>query len=89
MSYECLSQIVVKRAHRKHKCEWCGEEIPKGSSYQKTAGKFEGDFQSSCQHSECFRAMNSLSYRELEDGYMPYEYARGRTDDLRNLPPEF
>jgi hypothetical protein len=50
---------------------------------------FDGEFMSDTLHPECYAAMNSRPREEMEDGFSPYEWARGRDDDRRDEPPMF
>ena len=67
--------LIVKKSKRTHRCDWCGEKILKGSLYIKRVYKYDGDFQSSAQHTECYSAMKE-AYRTnvLNDGYDGYDF---------------
>jgi hypothetical protein len=80
------SSYVVKKTRRDHRCEWCGERILTGSSARRAAGVYDG-FWHGVFHRECYYASQNMEF--AEDGWMPHEYARGRTDDDTTLSPEF
>jgi hypothetical protein len=86
MSYQFYSSYKVKKTRRDHKCEWCGERILMGSPAQRASGLFE-DFWSGVFHCECYHASQHAEF--VDEGWMPHEQARGRTDDDRSLSPEF
>ena len=82
------SEQWVKKTRKQHRCLWCGEMIPAGSTACHSSGIWEGDFWSAYFHPECAAARDAVcvEYGEWEaDG----DYARGRRDDDRALPPEF
>lgn len=75
MSYcEFYNEREVKKTRKNHRCQWCNEPIPAGSSTVYTSGVFEGDFFSGHMHKECAHAMHKA---DCEDGYIPGEHARG------------
>ena len=51
----CDTRLVA--AAKPHRCEECGRSIGKGETYQRAAGKWEGDFWSmvTCAHCAAFR----------------------------------
>jgi hypothetical protein len=54
--YGFVSKIV--KAQKNHICEWCGEDIPKGTDAWYRKYKWDGRFISAHQHKKCFSAMN-------------------------------
>ncbi len=68
--------LIDKRVltRKDHKCSWCGELIPKGTSVRFLSGIFDDSFFSSRMHDECDAA---CSRSEVEDGYAPYDNQRG------------
>lgn len=72
-------ETLVKKAQRPHQCEWCGENIPKHSSYIKRAYVFDGEFNSAHQHIECHKAMSGMSYSDLQEGFGYGDFMRGST----------
>ena len=62
------------KAAKDHRCEWCGETIPKGEVHAKYTGMWEGDFQNWRMHQECYDV--SVLNDELIDGFAPYENER-------------
>jgi hypothetical protein len=86
MSYPFHSERIIKRSRRERKCDWCGEKIPVFSRLYAFAG-FHEDFYNGYLHPECrFARMNADC---PDEGFYPFEYARGRIDDFRGLPPQF
>lgn len=79
----------IKHTRKIHSCGWCAKRIEAGSSAEYSSGIFDGDFWAHHVHPECAAARDSLTYRELEDGWCPGDYARGRADDEMKLPPVF
>jgi ssDNA-binding Zn-finger/Zn-ribbon topoisomerase 1 len=77
----------VKKSQRLHKCDWCGQSIPKGTSLIRSAGKND-DFWSNKTHPECNQASHHTDF-DGEEGWYPFTHARGRTDDDRTMSPEF
>lgn len=62
------------KAAKNHRCEWCGEPIPKGEVHFQFTGVWEGDWQNWRMHDECndSASMND----ELCEGFSPYENER-------------
>jgi hypothetical protein len=65
-------------AAKDHRCEWCGEPIPKGARHAHFVGKWEGDFQNWRMHSECYA--DASEGFELAEGFTPYEHERPKID---------
>jgi hypothetical protein len=42
--YPEFSEITYPKARKEHRCEECGRAIVAGETYQKVAGKFDGEF---------------------------------------------
>ena len=76
MSFNETTHPVAAKDHR---CEWCGETIPKGTKHPAFVGIWEGEFQNWRMHYECYEiaAENNL----LNDGFMPYEGERPQVSD--------
>lgn len=56
---ECISQKTVK-SRKEHKCFWCGQVIPSGTAYERTAIK-DGIFFYVCKvHLHCRDITNDL-----------------------------
>lgn len=72
-----MKTVVGKKDYR---CEWCGETILKAETHHHFVGKFEGEFQNWRMHSECNEAYSS-SWRDFQDGFSPYEFKRGSTEE--------
>lgn len=79
----------VKKTRKHHFCGWCAKRIEPGSTTEYSAGVFDGDFWHHHMHPECVAARDSMTYRELEEGWSPGDFARGRTDDDPTQPPQF
>ncbi len=47
----------IVKCRKDHQCEWCGIIIQKGGKAVIRIYKFDGDFNSSHQHLECYEAM--------------------------------
>lgn len=86
MSSDFSSVQFVKKTRTAKKCSWCAQQIAIGSRLAKFACRWEGDFSTSRMHMECYHAMQAA---DTEDGWLPFEYGRGRTDDDKDAPPEF
>lgn len=76
----------IRKTRKPHSCGWCDRIIIAGSAAHYSAGVFEGDFYSQHLHPECAAARDSMSYRDLEDGWSPGDFARGRRDDDGKAP---
>jgi hypothetical protein len=85
----CFQSKWVKKTRKVHSCDWCGKRIEAGSATEYQAGVFEGDFFAGHLHPECAAAKDSLPWQELQDGWMPGDWARGRADDDYDQPPAF
>lgn len=46
--YPEFANTAVVKARKPHRCEECGEIIPIGERYERTAGKFEGQMFTTC-----------------------------------------
>jgi len=71
----------VKKTRKPHSCGWCAKRIEAGSATEYSAGMFDGDFFANHIHPECAAARDSIHWRDLQDGWCPGDYSRGRTDD--------
>ena len=83
---EFYSRRIIKKKLGTVHCEWCGQKVLSGGKAFYFAGKWEGDFGDGYMHMECHHASNKT---DLSEGYAPHSFARGRTDDRKNLPPQF
>ena len=61
-------------ARKRHRCEWCGQDILQGSKHARFAGRWDSEWQRWRMHSECY---DDASMRgELSEGFVPYEHNR-------------
>ena len=67
--------IVTRKDHR---CAWCGEIIPKGSTVPFCEGRFEDNFFRWRMHPECNDALNREDLM-MDEGFCSYEHKRGMT----------
>jgi hypothetical protein len=68
------------KTRRDCRCEWCGEDIPKGSDAQYFGGRWQDEWQNWHIHPECYKA-SILERTYMEDGFSPYEHERGTTGE--------
>lgn len=61
-------------AAKDHRCEWCGETIPKGEKHNQFTGRWEDEWQNWRMHSECYDS--STSSDEISEGFSPFENER-------------
>lgn len=74
MSYTLLSE-TFPTAHKDHRCIWCGQPIPIGTTHRHERSIFQGEFQNHRWHPECNEAfMNVCTHGEEE--FSPYENER-------------
>ena len=74
-----LKDIPIKSVRKKHRCEWCNEWILVGDTARYRVLVFDGEFQASHQHPECYDAMLKS---DIDDwGFTPGEQDRGKTLD--------
>ena len=59
-------------AAKEHRCEWCGEPIPKGEKHAHFVGKWENEFQNWRMHYEC----HDYADDTICEGFTPYEHER-------------
>jgi hypothetical protein len=78
MSFFIVKQI--KSVRKECRCYWCGERIKIGDAKTTTAMVFEGDFQSSNFHPECYEALKKWQNQTPEEEYWPdgWEMQRGK-----------
>jgi hypothetical protein len=74
-----LQCTKIASTRKPHFCEWCSETIQKGEPAQYRAYIFDGDFNSSWQHPECFEAMEKSDPFYLTEGWTPGDCGRGVT----------
>ena len=66
--------------YKDHRCEWCGEAIPKGEKFAHYKGRWESLWQNWRMHQECYDAFSDCPDIQSE-GFMPYSFERGSTED--------
>ena len=76
MSYEEIRPAKIVKGRKRYSCEWCGEAIAIGDKSVARVYKWEGELFSVHQHPECYAAMEK-SYKNIRDGFEPYECERG------------
>ena len=69
-----FGETIWPTAAKAHRCEWCGETIPKGEKHAHFAGKWDGEFQDWRMHSECYTEGDAN--QEIQEGFTPYEHER-------------
>jgi hypothetical protein len=78
----------VEKTRKPHRCFWCGDMTEVGLPSLREVGQWEGDFWSGYMHVECGMARDAV-LKEYGEWSAKGQYARGRTDDDRDKPPEF
>lgn len=64
--------------YKDHRCEWCGETIPKGEKFAHYKGKWRDEWQNWRMHQECWDARADA---DIQDGFMPYDHECGSVED--------
>jgi hypothetical protein len=64
------------KAAKDHRCEWCGEPIPKGERHYQYTGIWQGEWQYWRMHEEC-REQSQLD-DAYDEGFSPFENERPR-----------
>lgn len=80
------------KTRKDHRCVWCGELIPKGSTVKFNSGRHLDSMYSQHWHDECIEPCKEHCKEGFGDGFDPHEHHRGSReirygDDLA-LPPE-
>lgn len=70
------------KARNRYRCIWCPEDIIKGEEHVQQAGIYEGEFQNSRYHRECFAASMKYWRESIDDSFEPHSFKRG-TDEER------
>lgn len=78
-----INKTHVKSCRKPCRCFWCGEPIEIGQPKTTTATVFEGDFQASSFHPECYAALKQYGKENPGYDYWPDEgtMKRGSTDE--------
>ena len=61
------------KAAKNHRCEWCGETIPKGEIHFQFTGVWESEWQNWRMHEECSEI---YSLNDDGEGFSPFENER-------------
>lgn len=56
---EFWSSVIVKKARKQHRCEYCGAVIEIGTSYSRESGNFEGEMQDYALCLRCRKLLDS------------------------------
>ena len=75
MSYALISERTHK-ALKRHRCIWCGEQIPMGTRYVREFSVYYGDVQKHKWHPECKDAAEEFFRESGEDEFAPWENER-------------
>jgi hypothetical protein len=76
MSCEFFHDIPIKSVRKRHRCDWCFEQIETGQPAVKNSQVFEGEFNCFYLHPECSEALHNST---LDDwGWEPGEQKRGQ-----------
>lgn len=73
---------AIARTRKPHRCCWCNEAIPQGSSAVYTVVSGNGDFSAGHWHDECHSAYNRMGNEEfddVQDGWLSGDFKRGKT----------
>ena len=57
---QLISSRDIHKSRKEHTCSWCGDIIPKGSSYHDALCKEDGEVYHWKQHTECYKVINEL-----------------------------
>jgi len=77
------TELTAKKVktRKKHQCEWCAEIIKPKNLVNYRSFVFDGDFNSSWSHPECWNAMEKQDNDILEEGWMPGAFKRGSIEE--------
>lgn len=75
--YENLG-MVVRKARKPHKCDWCGQVIEKGEQYEYQKFVCDGQMYDWKAHLACSRVVSAIwDYFDPDDGMSDDEFADG------------
>lgn len=74
----CSDAILIKQSRKKHRCDWCGEEIKIGESYNKWMCAQDGSAETVKAHPECLKV--SYTYDHYET-FFDMDHKRGVYDE--------
>ena len=61
----------IKKAHKQHDCEMCGQKIEVGENYSYASGKYDGEFFERKLHQKCEDVLNEVL---LDTGENEFDY---------------
>lgn len=64
---DCTTTKIIKKSRKKHKCEHCWQEIPKGVSYTFSSGIFDNSPFAMKAHNECHKEY--INHNQGSDNY--------------------
>lgn len=62
------------KARKHHTCGMCGRTIPKGTTYLRQAGVYDGDFYSNKAHEDCAEMWQRVYHDFCYDEGMPWDF---------------
>lgn len=65
---DVISSTIVKKSRKKHRCDFCGCEIEKGTSYHNSTNVFDGYMYIWKSHQECAAVGNFMYHNGIHDG---------------------
>ena len=60
-----------------YRCEWCGQQIPKGERHAHYIGIWGGEWQDWRMHQECYE--DACMDSDLDEGFMAYDHDRPKS----------
>jgi hypothetical protein len=73
--------ITNPKARNPFKCIWCGGFIKRKEVHVKIVGIYDDDMQSNRLHTDCHSAYIEYFKTGDSDGFDPYSFKRGTTED--------
>jgi len=78
---EFYDDTLVFASRKPHVCDGCLNDIPVGSSYQKVAGMFQGDFFHAKMCAECVQHLDECA--SCQDSVSEYGWTEGELGEMR------
>lgn len=72
MSFDQLGETAEPVARKEHTCHWCGESILRGEQYRRYSAIFDGEFQDTKMHKECYAAMLDDEGVAYDNEFLPF-----------------